>query len=128
MNSFELDGILEKKDVIRYTLASVPILDLAIRHMSVVQEAGSDRKLSFSAEAAAVGPAAKALNEVELGSRLKFRGFLTTSSARSRKLVLHITEFERSKSWLLVPKERVDLVTLISRTRFSSVKILPLHS
>ena len=52
MNSFELDGILEKKDVIRYTLASVPILDLAIRHMSVVQEAGSDRKLSFSAEAA----------------------------------------------------------------------------
>ena len=65
MNSFELDGILEKKDVIRYTLASVPILDLAIRHMSVVQEAGSDRKLSFSAEAAAVGPAAKALNEVE---------------------------------------------------------------
>lgn len=28
MNSFELDGILEKKDVIRYTLASVPILDL----------------------------------------------------------------------------------------------------
>ena len=93
MNSFELDGILEKKDVIRYTLASVPILDLAIRHMSVVQEA--DRKLSFSAEAAAVGPAAKALNEVELGSRLKFRGFLTTSSARSRKLVLHITEFEK---------------------------------
>lgn len=90
MNSFELDGILEKKDVIRYT-----ILDLAIRHMSVVQEAGSDRKLSFSAEAAAVGPAAKALNEVELGSRLKFRGFLTTSSARSRKLVLHITEFEK---------------------------------
>ena len=90
MNSFELDGILEKKDVIRYTLASVPILDLAIR-----QEAGSDRKLSFSAEAAAVGPAAKALNEVELGSRLKFRGFLTTSSARSRKLVLHITEFEK---------------------------------
>ena len=93
MNSFELDGILEKKDVIRYTLAS--ILDLTIRHMSVVQEAGSDRKLSFSAEAAAVGPAAKALNEVELGSRLKFRGFLTTSSARSRKLVLHITEFEK---------------------------------
>ena len=92
MNSFELDGILEKKDVIRYTLASVPILDLTIRHMSVVQEAGSDRKLSFSAEAAAVGPA---LNEVELGSRLKFRGFLTTSSARSRKLVLHITEFEK---------------------------------
>ena len=90
MNSFELDGILEKKDVIRYTLASVPILDLTIRHMSVVQEAGSDRKLSFSAEAAA-----KALNEVELGSRLKFRGFLTTSSARSRKLVLHITEFEK---------------------------------
>ena len=89
MNSFELDGILEKKDVIRYTLASVPILDLTIRHMSVVQEAGSDRKLSFSAEAA------KALNEVELGSRLKFRGFLTTSSARSRKLVLHITEFEK---------------------------------
>ena len=83
MNSFELDGILEKKDVIRYTLASVPILDLTIRHMSVVQEAGSDRKLSFSAEAAA------------LGSRLKFRGFLTTSSARSRKLVLHITEFEK---------------------------------
>jgi primosomal replication protein N len=94
VNSFELDGILEKKDVIRYTLASVPILDLTIRHMSVVQEAGSDRKLSFSAEAA-VGPAAKALNEVELGSRLKFRGFLTTSSARSRKLVLHITEFEK---------------------------------
>ena len=59
MNSFELDGILEKKDVIRYTLASVPILDLTIRHMSVVQEAGSDRKLSFSAEAAAVGPAAR---------------------------------------------------------------------
>ncbi len=55
----------------------------------------ADRKLSFSAEAAAVGPAAKALNEVELGSRLKFRGFLTTSSARSRKLVLHITEFEK---------------------------------
>ena len=95
MNSFELDGILEKKDVIRYTLASVPILDLTIRHMSVVQEAGSDRKLSFSAEAAAVGLAAKALNEVELGSRLKFRGFLITSSARSRKLVLHITEFEK---------------------------------
>ena len=92
MNSFELDGILEKKDVIRYTLASVPILDLTIRHMSVVQEAGSDRKLSFSAEAASD---VYKRQEVELGSRLKFRGFLTTSSARSRKLVLHITEFEK---------------------------------
>ena len=95
MNSFELDGILEKKDVIRYTLASVPILDLAICLMSVVKVAGWERNLSFFSEAAAGGPAAKALNEVELGSRLKFRGFLTTSSARSRKLVLHITEFEK---------------------------------
>lgn len=93
MNTVELDGILEKKDVVRYTLASVPILDVTIRHMSIVKEAGADRKLSFSAPATAVGPVAKELEREELGTSFRFKGFLTTTSVRSSKLVLHITEY-----------------------------------
>lgn len=93
MNSVEIDGILEKKDVLRYTLASVPILDFTIRHQSIVKEDGSERKLSFAASAAAVGAAALTLNKEELGAHLIFKGFLTTSSARSSKLILHITEY-----------------------------------
>lgn len=93
LNKVELEGILEKKEALRYTLASVPILECTVKYQGTVEEAGSSRILLFGVQAVAVGDTAKRLAEINVGTRLKFFGFLATASARSSKLILHITEY-----------------------------------
>lgn len=95
MNRTELEGILESKDALRYTLASVPVLEFVIRYAGEVKQAQSKRKLSFAARAIAVGDIAKKLSDEELGLKAVFIGFLAASSPRSQKLVLNITEYEK---------------------------------
>lgn len=94
-NSVTISATLEQKDALRYTLASVPILDLKLGYKGLVEEAGIQRKLNFSFTAVAIGEAALKLQNEELNSQLLIKGFITNSSARSSKLVLHITEYEK---------------------------------
>lgn len=93
LNSVELEGELEKKEALRYSLAGVPILEFTIRYKGIVQEGGAERVLNFSAAAMAVGETAKKVSELELGSERIFKGFVSTTSARSSKLILYITEY-----------------------------------
>lgn len=93
LNSVELEGELEKKEALRYSLAGVPILEFTIRYKGIVQEGGAERVLNFSAAAMAVGETAKKVSELELGSERIFKGFVSTTSVRSSKLILHITEY-----------------------------------
>ncbi|WP_289184667.1 primosomal replication protein N, partial [uncultured Parasutterella sp.] len=74
LNSVELEGELEKKEALRYSLAGVPILEFTIRYKGIVQEGGAERVLNFSAAAMAVGETAKKVSELELGSERIFKG------------------------------------------------------
>lgn len=93
LNSVELEGELEKKEALRYSLAGIPILEFTIRYKGIAQEGGAERVLNFSAAAMAVGETAKKVSDLELGSEKIFKGFVSTASARSSKLTLHITEY-----------------------------------
>ena len=95
LNTVQIQGILEKKEALRYTLASIPLLEFSVRFVGSVREAGAQRVLNFSAPALAVGQLAKSLADEDLGTTMKFEGFLATTSARSSKLILHITEYEK---------------------------------
>lgn len=95
MNRFELEAILESKDAVRYSLAAVSILDCTVRYQGIVGETGFKQKLNFVAPARAIGSVAEELDREPLGVKIKCKGFLKTSSAKSSKLVLQITEYEK---------------------------------
>lgn len=95
MNCFELEAILESKEALRYSLSGVPILDCVLRHQGKVENSGVEQKLNFAAPARAIGSTAERLDQEHLGSKLQCKGFLKTSSAKTLKLVLQITEYEK---------------------------------
>lgn len=52
------------------------------------------RRVEMEIEVLAVGPAAQALDQVAVGQIVKLAGFLSNRSRRSRRIVLHVTEYE----------------------------------
>lgn len=95
MNEFSINAQLVSREAIRYTLAGVAVCECGFHHFGVTEEADSQRKNNFKFEAVALGSVGEALGKEELGVQLKIKGFITTSSVRSSKLVLHITEYEK---------------------------------
>ena len=98
MNEFRLDGVLVERAATRHTPAGVPVVEAQIRHRSDVVEAGAPRTLEFVVNTIALGPIAGKLEREALGEPLDLAGFLAPRSRRSSKLVLHLTEYRRSKS------------------------------
>lgn len=95
MNRLNLQGCLEGKETLRYTLGGLPILRLTLMYEGSVREAQAQRKLKFSASCVAIGDIAEKLDKEELGEILRVTGFLAPSSPRSTKLFVHITEYEK---------------------------------
>lgn len=95
MNGFQLSAQLISREALRYTLAGVAVCECGFQHTGVTQEADSDRKNNFKFTAVALGKIGEVLSKEELGSQLILRGFVATSSVRSSKLVLHITEYDK---------------------------------
>lgn len=95
MNTVTLAGEFTQKYELRYTPAGLAVLEVVFHHMSVVKEAGSDRKLQYDVTCKACGDIALALNQEPLGSVFKLTGFLAPRSQRSRQLIVHITQYSQ---------------------------------
>ncbi len=95
MNTIHLNGELTQKAQMRYTPAGLAVLEVVFHHASVVLEAGEERKLMFDFSAKAAGDIALALEKEPLGSVFKIDGFLAPKTARSRQLIVHITQYSQ---------------------------------
>lgn len=98
MNEFRLDGVLVERAATRHTPAGVPVVEAQIRHRSDVIEAGAPRTLEFVVNAIALGSIAGKLEREALGAPLDLEGFLAPRSRRSSKLILHLTQYRRTRS------------------------------
>ena len=95
MNQLALDASIAQANVLRYTPAGLPALDLLLQHESQAQEAGQDRQVKVELKAVAFGALAETLARQPIGSNWTFTGFL--ASARNGKHpVLHIQSFQAS--------------------------------
>lgn len=94
MNQLVLRGRLVQREALRYTPAGVAVVEAVFHHDDEAIEAGLVRRVRFELEAVAVGAAALRVAALELGVTARLTGFLATRSHRTRKLRMHITDFE----------------------------------
>lgn len=94
-NQVTLTACIAELQVLRYTPAGLPALDLLLEHQSQQQEAGADRKVTAVVKAVAFGALAEKLARQALGSQWKFHGFLATPR-NSKSLVLHIQDIQHN--------------------------------
>lgn len=95
MNRVELNAVLVERAALRITPAGVAVLDMQLQHRSETVEAGVPRTLDFVVDAMAIGGAARTLAAESLGGALRVSGFLAPRSPRSKRVVVHITQYER---------------------------------
>jgi primosomal replication protein N len=81
-------------NVLRYTPAGLPVIDLKLEHESSVEQAGQIRQIKASMKAVAFGALAERLIRQSVGSVWQFKGFLATP-LKSKHVVFHIQEFEQ---------------------------------
>ena len=93
-NQATLSGVLVEKKAKRLTPAGIPVLECVLEHSATVQEAGSDRQLTFSIKAKSLGQAAERLEQIALGHRLIAQGFLAPTRQHSKQIIFHLTNFE----------------------------------
>jgi primosomal replication protein N len=94
LNHLVVRGQLVQREALRYTPAGVAVVEAVFHHDGEAVEAGLARKLRFDLDVVAVGALALKLAALSLGSKATLTGFLATRSHRSRKLRMHITDFE----------------------------------
>lgn len=84
-------GILEV-EVLRYTPAGLPALNLRLAHESEITESGQQRQVKVNLKSVALGTVAEQLARQDIGSNWRFTGFLATPRG-TRYVVFHIQEF-----------------------------------
>ena len=70
------------------------MVEFKIDHQSEQDEAGGKRKVRAEISAVAFEAQAHLVSKMKINSDLKARGFLSTRTKRSKKLVLHVTNIE----------------------------------
>lgn len=93
VNSIELDGTLTEREAVRFTPAGIEVFEAVFHHRSRLVEAGHTRTLECDFNAIAFGGVAKRLNALPLGEKICLKGFLAPRSVKSKRLTVHITEF-----------------------------------
>lgn len=78
---------------LRYTPTGVPVYEATLHHAGEAFEAGSLRKVEFETPAIALGDVAVRLNALTIPQTIDVTGFLAPKSLRSRKLIVHITDY-----------------------------------
>ncbi len=92
-NRLELSAVLTGREAVRFTPAGIEVFEGTFHHRSEVFEAGRPRRLEYDFQAVAFAEAAQRLNAEPLGRTLVVKGFLAPRSMRTRRLVVHITEY-----------------------------------
>lgn len=93
MNSIEISGVLIEREAVRFTPAGIEVFEAELHHRSELVEAGRIRTLEYDFSAVSYGACAKRLNALAIGSEIRIKGFLAPRSMKSRRLTVHITEF-----------------------------------
>ena len=62
-----------------------------LEHAGEANEVGVARKIQMSVEAIAIGPIQKGIEQMDLGAKAVFEGFLAPKTLRNQRLVFHIT-------------------------------------
>jgi primosomal replication protein N len=93
-NRVQLGGQVAAREPLRYSPAGVPIVAVHLLHNSWQKEGGAPRQAAVEIELLAIGEVAIKLDAVLPGRRITATGFLANRSRRSRRVVLHVNEFE----------------------------------
>jgi len=91
-NALVIGGLLQSLSPKRVTPAGVPVVEGVIEHQSRQLESGLDRTVEVSVPFVALGDLAQAMTAATLGISLEATGFIAARSAKSGRLVLHVTE------------------------------------
>lgn len=94
MNHIALTATLVEREVLRYTPAGVAAIEAVFRHEGEVIEAGGVRQLKFELDTITLGSLAQRIQALPLGTAIQLTGFIAPRSHRTRKLRIHITDFE----------------------------------
>ena len=95
-NQFQLTARLHKVDVLRYTPAGVPVLDVVLQHESMQEENGLQHQVKFELPAKIIGEQAKAWQH-KIGTMVEVSGFLAQRSQRIFRPVLRIQNIHEYK-------------------------------
>jgi primosomal replication protein N len=93
VNRLLLLASLVERQVLRYTPAGLPALNLSLKHEGQASEDGQPRKVSLEIRAVGIGQVTQPLGSMALGSAGLFAGFLAPAR-NGRGLVFHITAVE----------------------------------
>ena len=93
-NQLVLTACIAERDVLRYTPAGLPALNMRLEHESELQEAGQTRQVKAAMKAVAFGAIAERLVSQAIGSAWRFNGFLATPR-NGKHVVFHIQEFQQ---------------------------------
>jgi len=96
VNQLQITAVPVARSALRYTPAGLAVAEGSFRHEGTTLEAGTERQLDFEFDAVAVGPVALGLEREPLGQPLTLTGFIAPRSKRSRRLVVHVTDYARS--------------------------------
>ena len=93
MNRLEIRATLVAREEVRYTPAGIEAFEGEFHFRGEVFEADRPRKLEYDFPAVSFGKCAGELNRLPLGSEITVKGFLAPRSLKTRRLIVHITEY-----------------------------------
>jgi len=93
-NKLDLTATVDREDVLRYTPAGLPVLEIWVRHQSRQTEAGFDRDVNCEMQAVLAGELARKHVGKLAGRQVNLSGFMCQRSLRNPRLVLHIEYVE----------------------------------
>jgi primosomal replication protein N len=93
-NQLVLTATVDREEVLRYSPAGLPVLEMWLRHHSRQTEAGIERDVNCEVQAVLIGDSAKAFSGKLSGNAVTLTGFLCQRSMKNPRLVLHIEHVE----------------------------------
>ncbi len=94
VNQLILTANISELEILRYTPAGLPALNIKLEHESEVIEAGQKRLVKAAVKAVAFGVIAERLVKQAVSSTWNFSGFLATPR-NGKHVVFHIQEFQQ---------------------------------
>lgn len=93
-NAVRLTAVVAAIEALRHTPAGLPVIEFTLKHESLQNEAGGERKVEVEMTAKATGDLAGKLAGMPPGRRVDVQGFLHRKHRMSRQMVLHVTNIE----------------------------------
>jgi primosomal replication protein N len=96
VNRLTLDATLAQRGDLRYTPAGIPAIDCTLKHESVQEEAGGQRKVECEVFAVAFADVAQRLSRMPVGGQVRCEGFLARRYRTGITVALHVTRIEET--------------------------------